>query len=281
MRSRPLLWTYHPHSTAAVAIQLPSAAEESTSRGTIGKYRTQRRCILTARTTHHASSTRRNWSSWAVALMATTAAGALLLAVHRHRVSLFPVLHAATPTTNADLSKKRLRQQHNFIADVVEVSAPSVVYIEIKDLRRTDYMTREPMTASNGSGFIVEADGLILTNAHVVINKPHTAVSVRLQDGRTFIGRVEDIDPASDLATVRVECRNLPTMKLGRSAEVRAGEWVVALGSPLALSNTVTAGVISTTQRPSEELGLKGEKINASHLIFTKWVKVAITRQRH
>lgn len=220
------------------------------------EHMTQRRDFLTLPRNPQTSGTRRHWSRWAAALMATTAGG-LLIAVLRHQITIFPVLHAATPTT-ADLSKKRLRQQHNFIADVVEVSAPSVVYIEIKDLRRTDYLTRQPMTASNGSGFIVESDGLILTNAHVVINKPHTVVNVRLPDGRTFIGHVEDIDPASDLATVRVECRNLPTMKLGQSSEVRAGEWVVALGSPLALSNTVTAGVVSTTQRPSEELGLKG-----------------------
>lgn len=210
---------------------------------------------------HRNPSTFRHWSR--LAAIVATATGATLLTIHKHKTVLhsmmFPTHHAAT-----ELSKKRLRQQHNFIADVVEVSAPSVVYIEIKDLRRTDYLTRQPMTASNGSGFIVESDGLILTNAHVVINKPHTAVSVRLQDGRTFIGRVEDIDPASDLATVRVECRNLPTMKLGKSSDVRAGEWVVALGSPLALSNTVTAGVISSTQRPSEELGLKGMSLNVS-----------------
>lgn len=167
--------------------------------------------------------------------------------------SVVPPVFAATA-----LSKKGNREKYNFIADVVEVCGPSVVYIEIKDTRRYDYMTRQPLTASNGSGFIVESDGLILTNAHVVINKPHTVVHVKLQDGRTFVGVVEDIDPTSDLATVRVKCSNLPTMNLGDSSGVRAGEWVVALGSPLALSNTVTAGVISSTQRASQELGLKG-----------------------
>lgn len=229
----------------------------------------QRRDFLTwpSSSPHDASNARRHWSRWVAALMATTAGGLLIAVVRSKTTNIVPVLTAATPTTTTELSKKRLRQQHNFIADVVEVSAPSVVYIEIKDLRRTDYLTRQPMTASNGSGFIVESDGLILTNAHVVINKPHTVVSVRLQDGRTFIGHVEDIDPASDLATVRVECRNLPTMKLGQSSDVRAGEWVVALGSPLALSNTVTAGVISTTQRPSEELGLKGLCQNNIYMI--------------
>lgn len=168
--------------------------------------------------------------------------------------NILPTISATT-----DLATKNNRLKYNFIADVVEVSAPAVVYIEIKDSRRIDYMSRKPLTASNGSGFIVEPNGLILTNAHVVINKPHTEVHVKLQDGRTFVGVVEDVDPVSDLATVRVKCENLPTMKLGDSSSLRSGEWVVALGSPLALSNTVTAGVVSSTQRASQELGLKGK----------------------
>lgn len=120
----------------------------------------------------------------------------------------------------------------------------------------------QPVTVSNGSGFIIEKDGLILTNAHVVINKPKSIVAVRLSDGRTFQGAVEAVDPVSDLATVRINCKNLQTMKLGQSSTLRSGEWVIALGSPLALSNTVTAGVVSSTQRPSQELGLHGRDIN-------------------
>ncbi|XP_075148125.1 HTRA2-related serine protease [Haematobia irritans] len=154
------------------------------------------------------------------------------------------------------------RKQYNFIADVVDVCAESVVYIEIKDTRHFDYFTGKPVTASNGSGFIIEADGTILTNAHVVINKPHTMVQVRLHDGRVFPAVVEDVDQTSDLAIIRINCKNLPVMKLGESSSLRSGEWVVALGSPLALSNTVTAGVISSTQRPSQELGLGNRDIN-------------------
>ena len=86
---------------------------------------------------------------------------------------------------------------------------------------------------SNGSGFIVESNGLILTNAHVVINKPKCLVSVKLQDGRQFLGTVEAVDPVSDLATVRIPCKNLSAMRLGQSSTLRSGEWVVALGSPL------------------------------------------------
>lgn len=66
----------------------------------------------------------------------------------------------------------------------------------------------------------------------------------------------------SDLATVRISCKNLPAMKLGQSSTLRSGEFVVALGSPLSLSNTVTSGVVSSTQRPSQELGLRGRDIN-------------------
>lgn len=166
--------------------------------------------------------------------------------------SIVPVCNAAVAI------QKGNRDKFNFIADVVSVSAPAVVYIEVKDTRRYDYITKAPLTASNGSGFIVESDGLILTNAHVVINKPHTFVQVKLQDGRMFTATVEDIDTTSDLATVRIHCKNLPTMKLGNSSDLRSGEWVVAMGSPLSLSNTVTAGVVSSTHRASQELGLTG-----------------------
>ncbi|KAG6464825.1 hypothetical protein O3G_MSEX014753 [Manduca sexta] len=76
-------------------------------------------------------------------------------------------------------------------------------------------------------------------------------------DGSTHTGLVEDVDVKSDLATLRIPVNGLPTMKLGSSADIKPGEWVVAMGSPLALSNTVTAGVVSSTQRASKELGLK------------------------
>jgi HtrA serine peptidase 2 len=143
----------------------------------------------------------------------------------------------------------------------VEVASKSLVYIEIQDTRRMDYRTGKPLTISNGSGFIIESSGLILTNAHVVVNKPNCVVSVELNDGRKFQGIVEAVDPISDLATVRINCKNLSPMKLGDSSSMRSGEWVVALGSPLALSNTCTAGVISSTERPSQELGLTNRDI--------------------
>ncbi|XP_070154878.1 serine protease HTRA2, mitochondrial isoform X1 [Polyergus mexicanus] len=166
-----------------------------------------------------------------------------------------PVIHAVSlPPSNGNQNRDR----YNFIADVVEITAPSVVYIEIKDDRRIDFFTGKPATTSNGSGFIVSQDGLILTNAHVVVNKPNTTVkvNVRLYDGSTYTGVIEDVDLQSDLATVRIKKTNLPVMKLGCSANIRPGEFVVAIGSPLALSNTITSGIVSSVNRQSQELGL-------------------------
>ncbi|XP_067012917.2 serine protease HTRA2, mitochondrial [Anabrus simplex] len=186
------------------------------------------------------------------------------LSRERKRLSVLPSVIAAKPTDagSGDGDNINLREKFNFIAQVVTKVAPAVVYIEIKDHRRLDYFTGRPTTASNGSGFIVKGDGLILTNAHVVINKPHSSVQVRLHDGQTYPGVVEDVDMKSDLATVRINCKNLPVMKLGSSRDLQPGEWVVAIGSPLSLSNTITAGVVSSVNRGSDELGLRGRDID-------------------
>ncbi|KAF5300830.1 hypothetical protein FQA39_LY10952 [Lamprigera yunnana] len=164
--------------------------------------------------------------------------------------------YSTIPSVNASTAR---RNQYNFIADVVETCSPTVVYIEIKDTRRIDFFTGMPATISNGSGFIIKSDGLIVTNAHVVTNKPQAKVEVRLMNGKVYNGVVENVDLQSDLATVRIPAQNLPVLSLGNSAELRPGEFVVAIGSPLSLSNTVTSGVISSTHRGSEELGLRGK----------------------
>ena len=179
--------------------------------------------------------------------------------------SIKPTVNAAEPTgpdTKNGAPKSR-RSEFNFIADLVEETAPGLVYIEIKDGRSRpgEFYAGDSLTLSNGSGFIVASDGLILTNAHVVINKPRASIQVKLQDGRTFAGVVEDVDVKSDLATLRIDCKNLPEMKLGSSKDTRPGEWVIALGSPLALSNTITTGVVSNIARPQQELGLRSRDI--------------------
>merc|ERR1739838_230946 len=117
------------------------------------------------------------------------------------------------------------------------------------------------MAMSNGSGFIVSEDGLILTNAHVVTNRPRSSsVMVRLQDGEEYEGVIEEVDTMSDLALVRIKRNGLGIMPLGSSSDLRPGEFVVALGSPLSLSNTITSGIVSSTGRGGKELGIRSPK---------------------
>ncbi|GFO40960.1 serine protease htra2, mitochondrial [Plakobranchus ocellatus] len=148
-------------------------------------------------------------------------------------------------------------QRNNFIADVVEKAGPAVVFLEIKGRHP---ITGRPVTLSNGSGFIVRSNGIILTNAHVVANK--SSVSVKLQDGRVLEGQVTAVDPISDLAAVKIPANGLPTIPLGDSSDIRPGEWVIAMGSPLSLSNTVTCGIVSSVQRASKELGLRNKNMD-------------------
>ncbi|XP_074516644.1 serine protease HTRA2, mitochondrial-like [Sebastes fasciatus] len=150
------------------------------------------------------------------------------------------------------------RFKYNFIADVVEKSTPAVVYIEI--LGRHPFSGRE-VPVSNGSGFIISSDGLIVTNAHVVANK--RGVRVKLTNGDMYNATVQDVDPAADIATIKITSRNpLPTLTLGKSSDVRQGEFVVAMGSPFSLRNTITSGIVSSVQRGSKELGLSNSNMD-------------------
>ncbi|XP_060103436.1 LOW QUALITY PROTEIN: serine protease HTRA2, mitochondrial-like [Heteronotia binoei] len=144
------------------------------------------------------------------------------------------------------------RGTFNFIADVAEKTAPALVYVEI--LGRHPFSGRE-LPISNGSGFVVSADGLIVTNAHVVANRRR--VRVRLASGELYNAVVRQVDQVADIATIKIDPKHpLPTLPLGRSSEVRQGEFVVAMGSPFALQNTVTSGIVSSVQRGGRELGL-------------------------
>ncbi|WP_296558552.1 DegQ family serine endoprotease [Pigmentiphaga sp.] len=98
-----------------------------------------------------------------------------------------------------------------------------------------------------GSGFIVSSDGIILTNAHVV--KDAKEVTVKLTDRREFRAKVLGSDPQTDVAVLKIDARNLPVVVVGNPNDLRVGEWVLAIGSPYGLENTVTAGVVSAKGR--------------------------------
>ena len=98
-----------------------------------------------------------------------------------------------------------------------------------------------------GSGFIVSRDGDVLTNAHVVNGADE--VFVKLTDGREFKARVVGSDKRTDVAVLKIDGRGLPTVTIGDSGRTKAGEWVIAIGSPFDLDNTVTAGIVSARAR--------------------------------
>ncbi|VVE32383.1 DegQ family serine endoprotease [Pandoraea terrigena] len=102
-------------------------------------------------------------------------------------------------------------------------------------------------TRSLGSGFIVSPDGYILTNAHVVDDA--SQVTVKLTDKREYKAKVVGSDKASDVALLKIAATNLPTVKIGDPSKSKAGEWVVAIGSPYGFDNTVTAGIVSAKAR--------------------------------
>ncbi|HEX8788943.1 MAG TPA: DegQ family serine endoprotease [Telluria sp.] len=102
-----------------------------------------------------------------------------------------------------------------------------------------------------GSGFIISDDGYVLTNAHVVEDADE--VTVTLTDRREFKAKVLGADKRSDVALLKVDARNLPSLRIGDSDKIRVGEWVIAIGSPFNLENTVTAGIISAKSRDTGE----------------------------
>ncbi len=173
-------------------------------------------------------------------------------------------------------------QSGSFVASAVEQVGPAVVRIDTERTvtRRMDPFFDDPffrrffgdqmipqfpeqqLQRGQGSGFIIDREGIILTNAHVVSQADK--VTVTLKDGRTFEGEVAGIDEVTDLAVVKINPRgeNLPLAKLGDSSNVRVGDWAIAVGNPLGLNNTVTLGIISTLSRSSAEAGIPDKRID-------------------
>ena len=190
-----------------------------------------------------------------------------------------PLRGDATPSTVvAQASPGRSR---SFVAQAVARTGPAVVRI---DSARTVSTQMPPMfndpffrdffgdqfaqipqerrVEGQGSGFIIDRTGAILTNAHVVSGAD--SVSVTLQDGRSFEARVQGSDPVTDLAVVKIlnPPGNLPVASLGDSDELVVGDWAIAVGSPGGLNNTVTLGIISTLDRSSSQVGIPDKRLN-------------------
>lgn len=187
--------------------------------------------------------------------------GASNLAVSR--VNAAPPLPAATDP--------------NFVTRVVQKVGPAVVRINSSRTVRSRIpdefndpffrrffgsqlpQSRERVERGTGSGFIISADGRILTNAHVVDGAD--TVTVTLKDGRTLQGKVLGKDELTDVAVIKVQAQNLPFVALGNSDQLQPGEWAIAIGNPLGLDNTVTTGIISATGRSSNLIGAPDKRV--------------------
>ena len=111
-----------------------------------------------------------------------------------------------------------------------------------------------------GSGFILNQDGHILTNAHVVDGAD--TVQVTLKDGRALDGKVMGADSVTDIAVIKIEAEELPTLAISDSEQLKPGQWSIAIGNPLGLDNTVTAGIISATGRSSNQIGAPDKRVD-------------------
>ena len=153
-------------------------------------------------------------------------------------------------------------QLNDAFAAVYEKVAPAVVVIEVK--RSSDVSLSglpeglefffrgpdgTPAQTNQGSGFIISPDGYVLTNDHVVGESANDGITVRLKDGRKFPGRLIGMDDKSDLAVVKIEAQDLPTVELGDSDAAKVGQFAFAIGAPFELPYTFTVGVISAKGR--------------------------------
>jgi S1-C subfamily serine protease len=167
----------------------------------------------------------------------------------------------------------------SFVAAAIRRVGPAVVRIDIertiaanptpffndpffRDFFGDDLFSqpKEFRQRGEGSGFIIDSNGIILTNAHVVSGAD--TVTVTLKDGRKFKGKVRGIDEPSDLAVVKIDGKNLPVAPLGNSSDVEVGDWVIAVGNPLGLDNTITLGIVSTLNRSSAQVGIPDKRLD-------------------
>ena len=178
-------------------------------------------------------------------------------------------------STSGDLAI--LDRSSKAFVNVVKKAKPAVVHIKVEKTTKSSYgnrrgseemfnhpffeqffgpnfrpqqqpRQREHKQSGQGSGFIISKEGLILTNNHVV--EDADSITVILSDNRDFVAKVIGTDPKSDIALIKIEDpENLPVLPLGDSSALEAGEWVIAIGNPFGLSQTVTVGVVSATGR--------------------------------
>lgn len=165
------------------------------------------------------------------------------------------------PIQNVNANIKGL---NDAFVEISKAVTPSVVYIDVTtDAKKSDdkndkafefffgpdFKMDQPPQHGSGSGVIISKDGYIMTNNHVVKNASDKGIKVILTDKREFSATLIGTDPNTDIAVIKIEAENLSVASVGNSDEVQVGQWVLAMGNPLGLNNTVTAGIVSALGR--------------------------------
>ncbi len=197
-----------------------------------------------------------------IALLLFTSILAIQAAFRSRPSAIVPMLPASRSTGEGAPSPNELSHSFREISKAVK---PAVVYIEVSEKAAEEQQTPDIFGLPNpggqrrqqsvGSGFVVTDDGYIITNNHVVATA--SKIEVMLADSRRYKATVIGTDRETDLAVIKIEATALPVAILGNSDDAQQGDWVLALGSPFGLQQTLTAGIISATGRenPSTQLG--------------------------
>ena len=170
-------------------------------------------------------------------------------------VAVAPVVTLVPPPPPA--GSALVSMQPVSFAPIVRMADPSVVTITVaveEEVSPFTHHKRQALAEGLGTGFVIQRDGVILTNNHVV--RGARSIEVKLSDDRTFPAKIVGTDPPTDIAVVRIEAKDLPVLPLGDSDAIDVGDWVVAIGNPFGLAHTVSAGIISAKGRTQKEVPL-------------------------
>src|SRR5215472_2850808 len=154
------------------------------------------------------------------------------------------------PVFGQQAPQAQMPEMTHEVADLTQAPSPSELsraFVEAAKRIKPAVAHIKLGNGATGSGVIVSPDGYILTNNHVA--SAGNQITVKLSDRREFPARRIGVDPKTDLALIKVEAQNLPFATLGDSSKLEQGEWVIALGSPFGLEQTMTAGIVSATGR--------------------------------
>jgi len=205
-------------------------------------------------------------------LAAVAVSAALVTGYSVGNLSIIGPVHAAANQVVSTQSATSAGMALPDLSSIVATNGPAVVNISVTGTRKAaagqpdipgldpndpfyDFFRRFGVPQQQGdtpirglgSGFVVSADGTILTNAHVVDGADE--VMVKLTDKREFKAKVLGVDKTTDVAVLKIDAKNLPVVKIGRVADTRVGEWVLAIGSPFGFENSATAGIVSAKSR--------------------------------